>query len=494
MSPMRQPTSGAASTIARASQPDAPAGPSIVIIGGGFSGTVTAVHLLRRLGPGGRVAIVNRSGPMARGLAYGTRSDRHVLNVTAGQMSALESEPDSFVRFCRAQGLDVDRGAFVSRHVYGAYLEWLLNEVAAHADAATLDRLDTEVTHIEPATDGTHALVALKDGTSIRADRIVLAVGNYPPQPPLASEEFFQTSRRYVADPWGRDAFADVDARGPILLMGTGLTMIDIALELHTRTGARCIALSRRGLVPHAHVVAHAHVPHAQAPAEPSTLAQDLLAGPASIRAYVRTVRRHVRDAASRGVDWRVVLAALRAATPQLWRALPLDERRRFLRHVRSFWDVHRHRMAPDASHAFARLRSTGAVTVVAGRIVSLRERDGYVLVRFRPRGANEWRAMKVAAVVNCLGPASDTRVLQDVLFDGLRHRGLICPDPLGLGIETTATGAIVDAHGTASPTLYYVGPFLRARDWEATAVPELRRHACALAEHLLATLAVTQP
>jgi uncharacterized NAD(P)/FAD-binding protein YdhS len=457
--------------------------PTIAIVGGGFSGTITAVHLLQQgLGPGARVVVINRSGAMARGLAYGTQSDHHVLNVPAGRMSAFEDDPESFVRFVRAGGVAADGGAFVSRHLYGAYLVCLLT-TAARASQVVFDRIHDEAARIEPAPDGTHAWIVTAQGERVRADRVVIAVGNYPPQPPaLDDDRFVRTSRRYVADPWRPGALAIVDPRMPTLLIGTGLTMVDIVLELGALGKCRALtAISRRGLTPLPHR-ASAHVPHHAPP--------DLLAGPPTVRAMLRRLRHAIDCASTHGADWRDVVAALRPVTPHVWRALALEERRRFLRHLRPFWEVHRHRMAPQLHERFAQLLDAGVVTVRAARVMSLHECDGVVHATLRPRGSDETMTMTCGAVINCTGPAGDTRRLDDPLFHYLVSHGLVRPDPLGLGVEIDPSGALIGADGRPSSTLYYVGPFARAHDWEATAVPELRRYARRLALHLVETLA----
>lgn len=463
---------------------------TVTIIGGGFSGTVTAVHLLRqRSATVRRVILINRSGAMARGVAYGTRSDHHVLNVPAGRMSAFDDDPDSFVRFVLARGVHADGGTFVSRHLYGSYLEWLLRDAADRAAGITFERLTADVLRIETRADGTGAVVVLRDGARIPSDRVVLAAGNYAPtDPAMADESFFHTSPRYVRDPWVPGALAAaIDPQLPTLLIGSGLTMIDMVLDLQT-LGARggCLAVSRRGLLPMAHRSSAAHAP------SPIDLPSGLLDGPRTVRAYLRTVRRHIRAASQQDMDWRDVVTSLRPWTAQLWQALSMDERRRFLRHVRPFWEVHRHRAAPQPHEAFTRLLEAGDVRILAGRLQSIQEDEAGIVVRFTPRASHDTVALRIGAIVNCTGPAGDSRKVRDMLFESLLAQGVLTPDALGLGIETSPTGALVGQDGRVSPTLYYVGPFFRARDWEATAVPELRQYACQLAEHLVQSLAST--
>src|SRR5581483_4352443 len=203
---------------------------TIVIIGAGFSGTLTAVHLLRSRAAGRRrVVLVNRSGAMARGVAYGTRSEQHVLNVPAARMSAFDDDPDSFVRFARKRDLTIEGGTFVRRDLYGEYLEWLLRNAAERATHGTLERIVGEVSLIAPSRDGAAAWVEFPDRPPIRANRVVLAVGNYPPQDPNLRADVhdpgFWNSRRYVRDPWRAEAFSEIDQldqEAPMLCIGTG--------------------------------------------------------------------------------------------------------------------------------------------------------------------------------------------------------------------------------------------------------------------------------
>jgi uncharacterized NAD(P)/FAD-binding protein YdhS len=460
---------------------------TIVIVGGGFSGTLAAVHLLRGDWPQGlHLVLVNRSGPVARGVAYGTRSAAHVLNVPAARMSAFPDDEEHFLRFARGRDAGIAGSDFVPRSLYGDYLEWVLREAVALCPAGTrfTHRVARVVDVRVPA--GARAEVVVDDGAGpavVAADRVVLAAGSYAPaDPPVPDPGFFAGDPRYVRDPWAPGALDGVDRRRPVLLVGTGLTMLDVAMELHGRgMDAPMLAVSRRGLLPRPH-----RAP--ASPPRPVELAAALLAGPATIRRYLREVRTAV--AANPDVDWRDVLASIRPVTPALWQALPLPERARFLRHLQPYWDVHRHRAAPQISAAVDALAGEGRLRVVAGRLVRVDAGPDGVVAALRRRGARTVEEVRVGAVVNCTGPSGNVAALREPFLDSLLRQGLITPCPLGLGIRTAPGYALRDAAGNASPVLFHTGPLLKADHWESTAVPELRVHAARLAEHLRAAAA----
>jgi uncharacterized NAD(P)/FAD-binding protein YdhS len=453
--------------------------PTVVVIGGGFSGTAVAAHLLRR-GLPARVVLVNRFGPIGRGVAYGTRLEAHVLNVPAGGMSALPDDRDHFVRWARTRDDTIHAESFVSRRVYGEYLESLLREAEHHSPrAARLERLVGVARDIEVRADGATAEVVFA-GARIAADRVILALGNYSPSNPAAvGGEFYETDR-YIRDPWVRGALDAVRPGESVLMLGTGLTMMDVALDLSAR-GARLplFAVSRHGLLPRAHAVG-------AAPAGTDAVPPGFDGPPRSVARYTRLIRRHVEARAAAGGDWRDVIGALRSITPALWMGLTQEERARFLRHLRPWWDVHRHRAAPGTAKALEKMLAAGDLSVRAARILGYRPVAGEVEVTIRPRGASEAGRVHVNRVVNCTGPSSDVRRIGDPLLDALLERRILRPDPLGLGLETAADGALLDASGKPSRVLYLVGPLLKADYWEATAVPELRQHAARLAERLL--------
>lgn len=459
--------------------------PTIAIIGAGFSGTIVAAQLLQQpFTTPLRILLLDRVPAPGCGVAFGMSCANHLLNVPAGRMSAFPSDEDHFLRFAKGHDVAVVGGSFVPRRTYGAYLDDSLRAAAVEGmrNGHALERRSAHVVGITPTND--QLTIAFADGTTLAADRAVLAAGNFPPaNPPAPGSETFYTSERYVRDPWAPGALDRVRDDEPVLLVGTGLTMLDVAVELSSRgRTAPLHAISRRGLVPlphrpHGAPPSYGHVPPGLIACEPTAVA------------YLRAIRRHVRAVAADGVDWREVIASLRPITPRLWHTLSVTERARFLRHARPYWDAHRHRIAPELDHVLQTLRASGALHVSAGRILAYAEESSGVRVSLRARGAGAASTLTVGAVINCTGPESDVRALGEPLLDQLIRDELARPAPLGLGFDVAEDLRLVNARGDASAPIWLVSPLLKGMHWEATAVPELRVHAARAARAVRASL-----
>jgi uncharacterized NAD(P)/FAD-binding protein YdhS len=440
----------------------------VVIIGGGFSGTMLAVQLAR-LGES-KVTLVERGANPGHGIAYSTGHPAHLLNVRAGKMSAFPDDPGHFARWLAARGLG---GAddFAPRRCYGDYLTGLLRGAMVES-GGRLAVLRGEAVDVEPAGRG--AQVRLADGRSLTADRVVLASGNLPPRGLAALDAAALPPSLYRGDPSSPGLADGLGADDIVLLVGTGLTMVDVAVALADAGFAgRILAVSRRGLLPRVHKAA------AAAQFVPPPAGQP-------VSALLRAVRR---SAAEHG--WRATIDALRPHTAGLWRGATPDQRACFLRHLRPWWDVHRHRIAPAIADRIEALRAAGRLELIAGRIVAAEVEGEGARVTIRPRAISYRRTVKVARIVNCTGADGDLVGTGDALLARLVARGLIRPDVHRLGIDTAGDGAAIDADGRPSNALYAIGPLTRGRDWEATAVPELRVQAVALAETLAHALAV---
>ncbi len=456
---------------------------SIAIVGGGFSGTMVAAHLLRS-GLPVRVTLIERLGPFGGGVAYGTRCASHVLNVPCGRMSAFEDDPDHFLGWLRQRDPAATGGSFVSRPLYGQYLRQLLAEAeSAAATGVVLERVPGEAVAIRPLPQDSGVQVSLGTGGTLVADGAVLAVGNYPPADPDVPGADFCAGPGYVRDPWAHDALR-VDPDQPVLLIGTGLTMLDIALALRDQGHRAPIhAVSRRGLLPQPHRASPTPPPHLDRPGSMDRWERTALG-------LLRGLRREAADAARRGIGWREVVTSIRADTPALWASLGERERRRFLEHLRPFWETHRHRAAPEAWAGVEAMMRSGRLRVRAARIAAFGARPGSLEVSIRPRGSAGVERLSVARVINCTGPDTDLSRIREPLIASLRDAGLIRPDPLGLGLDTDAGGALIDARGHPSQRLFLAGPLRKGSLWENTAVPELRVEARRLAARIAGLIA----
>jgi uncharacterized NAD(P)/FAD-binding protein YdhS len=453
---------------------------TLAIIGAGFSGTMVAVHLLR-LGSQGEptsIVLIERTGRFTAGVAYGTTCSSHLLNVPAGRMSAFEGDADHFLRWARSRDPKISGGTFVPRRLYGQYLADVLDEAESSAHPAVrLMRVPGEARAITSTADR-RLTIDLGGGGLIRADRVVLAIGNFPPADPPIDDPRSYDNSWYFRDPWAPDA-VNVAADQPVLLIGTGLTMLDIALALRDRGHRGTIhAISRRGLLPQPHRHSATPPPQHERPAE-------LDRWPRTARGLLEAIRHEVQSAASQGVDWREVITSLRADTPALWRSLPQRERERFLRHLRPFWETHRHRAAPTIASDIQTMIDEGRLRVMAGRVAAYRSGDENLEIRIRRRGADDHETLRVGRVINCTGPDTDLAQVREPLIQSMRRAGLIRTDPLGLGLDSDARGAIISVAGRPCDRLFLVGPLRKGQLWENTAVPELRIEAQRMAELL---------
>ena len=461
--------------------PDIP--PGIAIVGAGFSGTLLALHLLQRVPPQTRVVLIERNAQFGRGPAYSTGNSSHVLNVPAGKMSAFHSRPGDFLDWLRGLpaeemcGIEATPTSFVPRRMFGRYVRHLLNlEMKSAERRDQLELVRGDVTDI--AANGGGLTLTLDRNRTIEVDRAVLAIGNFPPAPPPVADYAFYDTPFYRADPWAPDTLTDLDPRMPVLLIGTGLTTIDTVISLLDQGHHGPItALSRRGLVPHRHA---GTMPAAAMPETDSF--------PTRVNQLSRVLREGSERSRDAGGSWHAVIDELRPITTELWQAMCQKDRARFLRHMRPWWDVHRHRVAGPVADRIERARASGQLRIRAGRIREYRLRpDGLVDILYRPRFGETLEAVTAGRVVNCAGPDADYSRIRDPLVRTLLARGVVRPDPLCLGLDVTANCAMLGKDGSISRRLFAVGPVTKGTFWEMTAVPDIRQQAEFLAGQLAA-------
>ncbi len=454
---------------------------TVAIVGGGFSGAAVAVHLLRDAPAGTEIILVEPAADVGRGLAYSTPSDSHRLNVPAGRLGLDPAHEAGFVEWLRSRGLPYGPPDFVPRHWLGSYVARELERACAHS-RATYRRVRAWVESI--GRTGPLFDLRLSDGGDFTADQVVLATGHMPPEAPTVAGTATWSDVAMIPDPWRDGDLAGLSASRDILLVGSGLTAIDVVSQLRDDGHrGRIHLLSRRGLLPQPHRVNEARPPAGLLPV--AQLGDEL-----RLRGVVFAVREWIRSGEVADGDWRDVMAGLRPWTPHLWRRLGVRDRRQFLRHLQPFWDTHRHRLAPAIHDRLRCLMAEGDVQVHAGRLVAVDALDdGQLRVRWRPRGCSAQSQFIVGRAVNCTGPTVGLARSSSRLLAGLRDAGVLTADDLGQGLQVDAILRPVGASGASTRGLYYVGPMLKASHWEAIAVPELRVHARDVARTILADL-----
>lgn len=450
---------------------------NVVIIGAGFSGTALAIELLREQAAPVEVTLVESRPSVGQGLAYGTPEDFHLLNTTNGASSVLADDSEHFVRWLREAGRPDGAEQFSSRRVYSLYLQHSLDDAALCAGnwgSALRTRLGRCAT--DAARNGDGFRVWLDDGEAIDCNHLVLATGYGAPADPLAAWLPIDCSR-YLRNPWST-AVAQIPRNDNVLILGSGLTMVDVAMKLRRRGHQGPIhAISRRGLAPRAHAMPRAPLPF--------DLRQRLYAGLSDnkISSALRVVRDTIAAAELQGLGWQPVIDALRPLSRGIWSSLSAAERRRFLRHLRPWFDSHRHRLPPEQAASLASMMSDGRLQLRAGRIIGATDCGDMLVIEHQPRGRSETRRDPYRWVINCTGASTNGRSHHS-LEGRLMELGLLMVDEHGLGFSCDTDGAVRGRHGVV-PSLHLIGPACRSQSFDHTAIAELRHQAAHIAQRI---------
>jgi len=439
----------------------------VVVIGGGAAGTL-AVLKLARMPSIGSITMLDRDGTFGRGLAYSATQPWHRLNVPASKLGGVDgSDPTGFVSWLAANGhapgSDFAK-SFVPRRLYGDYLcaqlEPLLKTGAVEARHG-------EARKIEKTGAGYDVVVS--DGDRIHADIVLLCLGNQPP----ADIPSIEPKTYFVRDVWAPGALARLEDARNVLVLGTGATAIDTVLDLHHRGMKQKITMvSRRGLLPLADVVAVRDEHPLDVGKYTSVL--DLL----------RALRADAAAKAARGIPWQSVIDDFRLKLSGVWQRLPEAERARFLRHLKTMWTIHRHRLAPDVAQLLTQLQRHGHLKIIAGRLTQVEERSsGYEAALRKPSG--EVVRVSDSWIVNCIGPEERYDRLDDPLVTSLLATGQARLGPASLGLDVDRECRLLDVDGAPQTGLYVIGAPTRGRFWEITSTPRIREQVAVVCAHL---------
>ena len=429
---------------------------TVVVVGAGAAGALTASHLVTGLSQRHRVVLADPVGTTGRGAAYSTTDPRHLLNVPASGMSAFPRDPEHFFRWVRRHhDPDTQPQDFIPRQVYGSYVEALLETAAEYPGNARLQRVHHAVSAIDRRGD--RFVVRLDDHAPVVARAVVLATGSRPGNDWAPAE--LRASPRFVADPWTQEL-----PDGDLLVVGTGLSTVDVVLS--AQGGGRTVhTVSRHDELPRIH-----RLP--TTPAVPPPPGVTRITGMTDLRAAVdRHVARTVRETG----DWRAAVDGLRSVTAQLWQGLDDDGKRSFLAEHARAWEVRRHRMSPVTADRLATVVEQGGLRRHTGTVTAAREVGDGLEVRL-----SDGTELRVGGVVGCTGPVS--ALTHDPLLSTLARSGLVRPGPAGLGIDTADDGRVLGVLPASMPFLA-LGALRRGNLWETTAMPEIREQAYAVAQ-----------
>ncbi|WP_353023623.1 FAD/NAD(P)-binding protein [Mesorhizobium sp. M1403] len=439
---------------------------SIAIIGGGASGVLMATHLLRSRDPNLDIVIIEKRTSLGRGLAYSTDLPDHLLNVRASNMSAFADDPDHFVHWLRARNIQIDDPAtyFAPRRLYGEYLGQLLHETSKEGSYGRLRIIDEECVGILERDE--YLELRLADGSSVVTQRCVLATGH---------DQKASRSQSLLA-PSGADDAALPDPADQALIIGSGLSMVDTCLSLMLAGHhGQIVAVSRRGLLPAVHsktspiVLPQADVPLGSGPPE-----------------FARWFRDLVRATEARGGNWRDVVDALRPHNQSIWQSWPDASKLQFFRHLKAWWDIHRHRMAPQVSERLSEAIADGRLRVIAGRVLDVRSVEKGFAARLQRRNSQIVDEIRVARIYDCAGVIADPEKSSNPLIGSLLAAGMARPDRLRIGLDVSTDGALISREGIRNDRISAVGPLTRGTFFEIEAIPDIRVQCQRLATALL--------
>jgi uncharacterized NAD(P)/FAD-binding protein YdhS len=451
---------------------------TVAIIGGGFCGVMAAVQLLRISKNEPSILLFEAGNEVGRGVAYSSYTSGHLLNVPARNMSAFPDQSGDFVDWLRQQA-DYSNFSkeeigqlFVPRILFGNYIQDLFNREISNR-TTTVNIIAQRVIACRKSEDD--YLLQTAEGQVFSADKVVIATGNFLPGKPKGIPHSFTGSNRYFKNPWDPSAVNVTDEKIPVLIAGTGLTMVDVVIGLmEKRPQQKIIAISPKGY----EILSHKHYGN-----HPAILEE--LHPPYQLDQLVKIFRKHIQAVWKRGITGEAVVDAVRSKTQEIWSALTMEEKKRFLSHLRHLWGLARHRLPAGIHSLIRQLRERGQLNIIAGRIIDAHEDGSSVIVTYLERKTNTVKEIRVSRIINCTGPQTDVLRLNDPLFKQLYEDGMITPDLLGMGIRCDEYCRPIKKNGSISPNLFAMGSLLKGDRWESTAVPELRVQARQIAELL---------
>ncbi len=456
----------------------------IAIIGGGFTGTMTAVQLIEKSVEPIKITLINELKTLNRGIAYNPYSEKHLLNVITGKMGAYPDQPDHFLDWVleQPQFFSKDRtlisNAFLPRTIYGDYLVAIWEKALK---LAATKNIPVQVIHdyvTDLCPEENKVKVSIFNNETLEADACLIASGNNIPRNPTIKNTSFFNSKNYFQNPWEKASVESIDSHLPVLIIGNGLTMVDTVLGLlEEGFNGEIYSISPNGF----NILPHRHNGFKYTKLTEEIKEDD------SLFDLVKKVIKHIKTVREYGVTAEPVIDSLRPHTQRIWKNLSDSEKKLFMSRFRHLWGVARHRIPLHTHDKIQNLRIEGKLHINSGKIIDFTESDKAITLTYFDKKEQITKELKVSRVINCTGPETNLKNLDQSFLKNCLLNGLLTQDNLNLGIKTnTETYQILDSRGIPHKNLFTIGSSLKGELWESTAVNELRVQGKSLAEQLL--------
>jgi len=455
----------------------------IGIIGGGFTGTMTAVQLIDKSTEPFEIILINERETLNKGIAYNPYSDKHLLNVIAGKMSAYPDKPDHFLEWVMKKDNFQNKdktliaNSFLTRQLYGEYICFIWKEAneSAESKQIKISVIDSFVVDLDVSES--YVSIWLDNNLKLNVDECVVATGNHIPRNPGIKNMNFYNSPNYFQNPWKIESVKDTKENLPVLIVGNGLTMVDTVLGLLEQGfKGEIYSISPNGFN---------ILPHRHNGLKYSKLVEELR-DDMNIYELVKLINKHIKTVREYGVSAEPIIDSLRTQTQKIWKSFSEKERELFMSRLRHLWGVARHRIPLHSHDKIQQLRIDGKLHINSGKIIDITELNESITVQYFDKKENGIKAINVSRIINCTGPETDLTNLDKSFLKNCLLKGILTQDKLRIGIKAdTESFQIINSNGKPHTNLYTIGSNLKGELWESTAVNELRGQAEKLAKKL---------
>lgn len=451
----------------------------IVIIGGGLSGSLTALYLCQQKMDNFQIVIIEKSpSQLFKGLAYASDLQVQPLNVPASGMSLYINEPNHFYNWLQANGpkagieqSDITPDYFAPRQLFGTYLTENLNTQLQNCNAE-IAIVHDEVINIQQEKDVYS--ISLDSGKTISCDKVVIASGNQDNHFPYPITNPVYINGNVITNPWQPAVLNNIPNEAPILIVGCGLTMVDVLINLRKNGHkGKLRIVSRHGLIP---------LPHKMG--EHWDL-QNKIPEKISVTSLIKYIKSEVKLAAAKNIGWQSVIDAIRPYLPQWWNSLSLNDRIRLMEHMKPYWEIHRHRI-PASTYAYLQNEiKSGGVAIYGGKIKSLAANQNGIAAAIQLRKTSENISFDVQYLINCIGPLTNLKKSKHRLWQNLFEGEMADTDYFDLGVACTSKGNIINKSGLPDKNIFVIGNLRRGKEFESVAIREIRLQANDIAKQI---------